>query len=127
LNEVPLLVAQYDHLQWVRRVSLALENAPLGLFAAELTSHHHCRFGHWYYGHGQATYGHLPQFTAIEPVHVRVHETGAEIIRLCDGGEIDRARELLKTLLGLKDQILVLTHALQVAVLETNLHEAGQR
>jgi diguanylate cyclase (GGDEF)-like protein len=121
LSEVPLLVAQHDHLQWVRRVSLALENAPLGLSAAELTSHHHCRFGHWYYGHGQATYGHLPQFTAIEPVHVRVHETGAEIIRLCDGGEIDRARELLKSLLGLKDQILVLTHALQVAVLETNL------
>jgi hypothetical protein len=56
-----------------------------------------------------------------------VHETGAEIIRLRDEGEIDRARELLKTLLGLKDQILVLTHALQVAVLETNIHEAGQR
>jgi len=119
ISNLPLLVAQHDHLQWVKRVTLAVENAPLGLSAAELKSHHQCRFGHWYYGHGQATYGHLPEFTAIEPVHVRVHETGAEIIRLRDTGEVGRARELCSTLLGLKDQILMLTHALQVAVLSS--------
>lgn len=117
LNDMPLLVAQHDHLQWVKRVTLAVENAAQGLSAAELKSHFHCRFGHWYYGHGRATYGNLPEFAAIEPVHVRVHETGAEIIRLRDAGEAERARELCRTLLGLKDQILALTHALQVAVL----------
>ncbi len=119
ISNLPLLVAQHDHLQWVKRVTLAVENAPLGLSAAELKSHHQCRFGHWYYGHGKATYGHLPEFAAIEPVHVRVHEAGAEIIRLRDAGEVGRARELCSTLLGLKDQILVLTHALQVAVLSS--------
>ncbi|GAB4117166.1 MAG: hypothetical protein Fur0026_05140 [Sideroxydans sp.] len=117
ISNLPLLVAQHDHLQWVRRVTLAVENAPLALSAAELKDHHQCRFGHWYYGHGRATYGQLPEFSAIEPVHVQVHETGTEIIRLRDAGEIERARELCGKLLGLKDQILVLTHALQVAVL----------
>lgn len=110
-------MAQNDHVKWVRRVLLAVENTPLALSAAELKSHHHCRFGHWYDGHGQATYGHLPEFAAIEPVHVKVHETGAEIIRLRDTGEVGRARELCGTLLGLRDQILTLTNALQVAVL----------
>ena len=119
ISNLPLLVAQHDHLQWVTRVTLAVENAPLGLSAAELKSHHQCRFGHWYEGHGKTTYGHLPEFAAIEPVHVRVHESGAEIIRLRDTGEIGRARELCSTLFGLKDQILVLTHALQVAVLSS--------
>ncbi|MDP2760067.1 MAG: EAL domain-containing protein [Sideroxyarcus sp.] len=117
ISNLPLLVAQNDHMKWVRRVTLAVENAPLALSAAELTSHHHCRFGHWYYGHGKATYSHLPEFSAIEPVHVRVHETGAEIIRLRDAGEIQGARKLCGTLLGLKDQILILTNALQAAVL----------
>ncbi|GAB1233988.1 EAL domain-containing protein [Ferrigenium sp. UT5] len=119
ISNLPLLVAQHDHLQWVRRVTLAVENAPLALSTGELKNHHQCRFGRWYYGHGRATYGHLPEFVAIEPVHVQVHETGTEIIRLRDAGEIERARELCGKLLGLKDQILVLTHALQVAVLAT--------
>ncbi len=123
LSDVPLLVAQHDHLQWVNRVTLAVENAPLALTSAELKSHHHCRFGHWYDGHGKAIYGHLPEFSAIDPVHVRVHEFGAEIIRLKDSGEIEKARELCGTLLGLKDHILLLTHALQVAVLAEIGHD----
>ncbi|MFA5371078.1 MAG: EAL domain-containing protein [Sideroxydans sp.] len=119
IRNLPLLVAQNDHVKWVKRVLLAIENAPLALSAAELTSHHHCRFGHWYYGHGKAAYAHLPEFAAIEPVHVRVHEIGAEIIRLRDTGEIERARELCNTLLDLKAQILRLMNALQMAILST--------
>lgn len=117
LNNFPLLVAQYDHVKWVKRVLMAIdENAPLQLSQAELTDHHHCRFGHWYYGHGQAQYGNLPEFIAIEAVHDKVHEVGPQIIRLRDEGDMNAAKALCAHLVSLKDQILDLLADLQRAV-----------
>jgi len=117
LSDFPLLVAQYDHLQWVKRVVLALEGGNLGLTAGQLTDHHQCRLGHWYYGPGQARYGHLPEFQALESVHQQVHQTGVEIIRLRDAGQMDEARAACTGLLGLKDRVLKSLDGLSKAVL----------
>jgi hypothetical protein len=117
LSDFPLLVAQHDHLQWVKRVVLALEGGNLGLTAKQLTDHHQCRLGHWYYGPGQASYGHLPEFHALESVHQQVHQTGVEIIRLRDAGQMVEARAACTELLGLKDHVLKLLDGLGKAVL----------
>lgn len=117
LNNFPLLVAQYDHVKWVQRVIMAVdENAPLQLSQAELTDHHHCRFGHWYYGHGQVQYGNLAEYLAIEAVHDKVHEIGPQIIRLRDEGDLKAAKALCAQLLSLKDQIVAQLSDLQRAV-----------
>ncbi|HOE40063.1 MAG TPA: EAL domain-containing protein [Rhodoferax sp.] len=117
LSDFPLLVAQYDHLQWVKRVVMAVDGGNLGLTASQLTDHHQCRLGHWYYGHGMARYGHLAEFKALESVHQLVHQTGVEIIRLRDAGQMDEARVACAQLLGMKDGILKLLDGLGKAVL----------
>jgi diguanylate cyclase (GGDEF)-like protein/PAS domain S-box-containing protein len=116
MSDFPLLVAQYDHLKWVKTLMLYVEGANLGLTEAELTDHHSCRFGHWYYGHGIIRYGHLPEFQALEPVHQSVHRLGPEIVGLRAKGNAEMARQRFRELLSYKDQILQYLDALQRAV-----------
>ncbi|HRH80251.1 MAG TPA: EAL domain-containing protein [Thiobacillaceae bacterium] len=124
MADFPLLVAQYDHLKWVRQLALFVEGAvSLSLSEAELQDHHSCRFGHWYYGHGRQRYGHLPEFLDLEKVHMAVHELGPEIVRLRRAGDLGAARSRLRGLLALKDDILVMLANLQQAVAS---HAPGQ-
>jgi hypothetical protein len=114
--DFPLLVAQYDHIKWVKQIVLYVEGATLQLGEHELIDHHQCRFGHWYYGHGMARYGQLQAFTDLEPVHAEVHRLGPEIVRLRVAGELDKARARIRELLELKDRILDGLAALQKSV-----------
>lgn len=117
LSDFPLLVAQHDHLQWVKRVVMAVEGGNLRLTAAQLTDHHACRFGHWYDGYGKARYGHLSEYVALDSVHQKVHEIGPEILRLRDTGQLTQARAACSELLVLKDCILKLLDSLGSAIL----------
>ncbi|HEY9199540.1 MAG TPA: EAL domain-containing protein, partial [Gammaproteobacteria bacterium] len=117
LSDLPLLMAQHDHLAWIRRVIMSIDDMPLNMSAVELDDHQQCRFGHWYSGPGKARHGHLREFSAIEPLHIQVHQTGKEIVRLHKSGDSAAARSLCKQLLELKDSIFVLLSALQYAIL----------
>lgn len=117
LRDFPLLVAQHDHLQWVKRLVMAVDGANLAISVDELSNHHLCRFGHWYDGPGAQQYGHLTEFAKIAPVHEQVHALGSEIIRCRDAGDLTQARLLCGRLLALKDQILLLLGRLQDVVL----------
>jgi len=116
MSDFPLLVAQYDHLKWVKRLMLFVEGASLTLTETELTDHRSCRFGHWYYGHGTIRYGHLPAFKALEPIHQAVHQIGPEIVTIRTSQGAEAAREKFRELLVLKDKILLHLTALQRAV-----------
>jgi EAL domain-containing protein (putative c-di-GMP-specific phosphodiesterase class I) len=125
MSDFPLLVAQYDHLKWVKRLMLYVEGASLTLSEAELMNHHSCRFGHWYYGHGTIRYGHLPEFKALEPIHQDVHSLGPEIVGLRARGEANQARREFRRLLLLKDRILEHLTALQRAVADRGAQHDG--
>ena len=116
LCDLPLLVAQHDHLSWFKNVLLAVEHTHLPINDTQLVDHHHCNFGHWCYGQGKQHYSHLPEFAAIEPVHIKVHQLGSEIIRLRESGNYEQARALCADLLDMKDHIFSLLDALQNAV-----------
>ena len=118
LSDFPLLVAQYDHLRWVKRVLRILDGQSLALSEAELNDHHHCRLGHWYDTHGRQRYGHLATFHAMEPIHAAVHETGREIVRLARSGDLAAAQSQAQRLLALKDQILDHLARLQREILQ---------
>ncbi|MEQ1668672.1 MAG: EAL domain-containing protein, partial [Sulfuriferula sp.] len=105
LNDFPLLVAQYDHLKWVKQLVLSVEHHHVTLDQAEITDVHQCRFGHWYHGCGAQRYSQLDEFTAIEPLHNQVHATGAAIIQACKNGDKEQAKILCTTLLVTKDNI----------------------
>ena len=114
--DFPLLVAQYDHIKWVRQIVLYVEGATLQLAEHELIDHHQCRFGHWYYGHGRQRYGDIQAFADLEPVHAEVHRLGPEIVRLRAAGELEQAQAGIRSLLALKDRILDGLAALQKSV-----------
>ncbi|MBI3188754.1 MAG: EAL domain-containing protein [Gammaproteobacteria bacterium] len=124
LCDLPLLVAQHDHLGWVKNVLLTVEQNDQPVNDTQLVDHHHCSFGHWCYGPGKQNYGHLPEFSAIEPVHVKVHQLGSEIIRLRETGDFEQARALCVELLTLKDQICLQLGDLQNAV--ANIHKKSR-
>jgi hypothetical protein len=116
MSDFPLLVAQYDHIKWVRRILLYLDGAALQLSSGELCDHRQCRFGHWYYGYGIRRYGHLQEFTNLEDIHIAVHRIGSSIVDLHANGHTEQARRLARELLTLKDQILEKLSALQQSV-----------
>jgi diguanylate cyclase (GGDEF)-like protein/PAS domain S-box-containing protein len=116
MSDFPLLVAQYDHIKWVRRILFHLDGAALQLSSGELCDHRQCRFGHWYYGYGRRRYGHLQEFTNLEDIHVAVHQIGSSIVELHAQGHSEQARRQVRELLTLKDQILEKLAALQHSV-----------
>ena len=106
MNDFPLLVAQYDHIRWVRRILLHIDGARLGIPISELGDHHHCRFGHWYYGHGSRRYGHLKEFSELEKIHIQVHKIGKAIVNNLKNNQPEAAQKLVPQLMSYKDQIL---------------------
>ncbi len=121
ISDFPLLVAEHDHLAWIKQVLDTVANrAPLSLTHAQLTNHHLCRFGLWYYSRGQARYGHLSEFTSLEPIHAEVHHTGTQIIHLYSTGQQAAAQVLCHTLLTLKNNIVDLLSALHRVALTEN-------
>jgi diguanylate cyclase (GGDEF)-like protein/PAS domain S-box-containing protein len=123
LADFPLLVAQQDHLKWVKQVTTAVSGPAMALTDKELKDYHQCRFGFWFYGKGRERYGHLPVFNELEPTHARVHELGSEIIRLRDAGDVRAAEALCPKLLELRDQVLENLAELQNAMV--NLEARG--
>jgi EAL domain-containing protein (putative c-di-GMP-specific phosphodiesterase class I) len=119
LADFPLLMAQSDHVQWVKRVMMAIEGASMMLNEGELKSHHHCRFGHWYYGRGKERYGHLTCYYDLEPIHASVHEVGVELIRLRNAGDVEAVADLCPKLMDLQHQVLEKLADLQNAVIRT--------
>lgn len=124
MHDFPLLVAQYDHIKWVKRVLHHLDGAALHLSTAEICDHHQCRFGQWYYGHGKQHYGDLQAFIELEPIHIAVHRIGPELIRLRQSGTMDMviAKEKVRELMILKDQILAKLANLQSCVANHKAH-----
>jgi diguanylate cyclase (GGDEF)-like protein/PAS domain S-box-containing protein len=116
LSDFPLLVAQYDHVRWVKRVVMAVDHPATQLTGSEIADKHACRFGHWYDHHGRLHYQGLPEFLEIDQIHTAVHELGGRIIALHQGGRTGEARKLLPGLLELKDRILERLQSLQSAV-----------
>jgi hypothetical protein len=122
LDDFPLLVAQFDHLKWVKRLVLYVEHQLVALNKTEIIDAHECRFGHWYYGHGLQRYRHLSEFIAIEPLHNQVHEVGMAIVQACEEGDKETAQKLCGVLLATKDNILAMLSKLQ-QVVRLGLHD----
>lgn len=126
LSDFPLIVAQYDHIDWVRRILQALESEGQPLKAEDLHDHMHCRLGKWYYGRGQKNYGLLTEFKVLEQLHKEIHMTGPRILELLAKGQKDAARAESMVLLELKARILELMQSLQTAVARQHGNPSAQ-
>lgn len=116
-NDFPLLVAHYDHQRWAKQV-LDSNDGQFAQGFSQLHDHHCCRFGLWYDGHGRTNYGHLAEFSALEALHIRVHEIGTEIVRLNHAGQFAAASALQPGWLLMQDMMQRQLENLQRAVAE---------
>ena len=115
MHDFPLLVAKYDQRRWVKQV-IGSGDGQSALSAAESSDHHGRRFGRWYDGHGRRRYGHLPEFSALQALHARMHEIGPEIVGLSQAGQFAAAKALEPDLLALRDVMQLQLTNLQRAV-----------
>ena len=114
--DMPLLLSQYDHVKWVERVVRALDDPVVDLEQGRLLDATRCRFGTWHDHKGRQSYGDFPEFVAIGPVHRRMHDIGAEMIRLRDSGELTAARARLDEFFELEKRVLAMLQQLQARV-----------
>ena len=105
IDDFPLLIAQGDHSRWVKELARIVDGGAAGLRDDEVSDHHCCRFGRWYYGRGMDRYGGVSEFAAIEPIHTEIHSLGSEILRRVSDGDRPAARELRARLFELREGV----------------------
>ncbi|NBC48845.1 MAG: EAL domain-containing protein [Gammaproteobacteria bacterium] len=103
-DNLELLVAGQEHLQWVNRVIHALtgQDGP-GAFELLATD---CAFGRWHRGRGAEAFGGLDAYRAIGPVHDRVHTLADELLTLSERGRRESARTRLPELHAAHDALI---------------------
>ncbi|MGJ5177061.1 methyl-accepting chemotaxis protein [Bradyrhizobium oligotrophicum] len=83
-------LAKADHVIWKKRL-VDMSVGRLQLRADELSDHHTCRLGKWYYGEGGQRFAGDPAFRSLERPHEAVHRHGKEAARLFSSGRIEDA------------------------------------
>ncbi|TCT05425.1 methyl-accepting chemotaxis sensory transducer [Tepidamorphus gemmatus] len=83
-------LAKADHAMWKQRL-MAMAGGIIKLRPDELSDHHSCRLGKWYYGPAAAAYASQPAFRELEHPHRLVHEHGKAAARLFAEGKLDAA------------------------------------
>ncbi len=107
-----ILIAKSDHMMWKKRLSEMMMGRS-GLRNDEVSDHHHCRFGKWYYTEGVAQYGHLETFRAIEEPHGEVHRIAKEAVTLFNSGRKQEAERLIDDLDTPTEEVLELLEKLR--------------
>jgi methyl-accepting chemotaxis protein len=83
-------LAKADHVNWKKRlVDMAVGRATLR--ADELSDHHSCRLGKWYYSDASTNLKSRREYIDLEAPHAAVHSHGKEAARLFAVGQLDRA------------------------------------
>lgn len=93
------------HVRWCVRVREMIETGKL-IPRADLTDHHKCALGRWYYSDGEAQFGHVPAFKAIEAAHEQVHASAARALDAMEKHDLDAANAAYEAILSAKAQVL---------------------
>ncbi len=114
-DSILISIAKSDHISWVKRVSDSVIGKT-SVHSKELTDHYACRLGKWYYTIGTQRYSNYHEFTSLEPIHKKVHETGKLIVDAVERGDVDRARTQLDVLFDLREQVIQKLDGLLLAI-----------
>jgi DNA repair exonuclease SbcCD ATPase subunit len=93
-------LAKADHLMYKLTVYGSMTNDP-STNHADLSDHHHCRLGKWYYeGEGRKCFAKLDGYRDIESPHQKVHNAGnkaVEYIKALDFGRTLQQLEIMES------------------------------
>ncbi|MGB0903713.1 MAG: methyl-accepting chemotaxis protein, partial [Mangrovicoccus sp.] len=93
-NKVTRL-AKADHVIWKKRLADMFSGKTM-LSEAELSSHHSCRLGKWYYSDAAKDFKQSPNFRALEPPHAKVHDAGIKSVKLFNNRDQEGALRCLR-------------------------------
>lgn len=82
------------HLQWRSRLE-ALLRGHQSLKPEEVSSHHECVFGKWFFSPAGQALSEIPAFNTVGQHHEQVHRHARQIVELHHRGEQHRAADLL--------------------------------
>ncbi|MFZ7102637.1 MAG: methyl-accepting chemotaxis protein [Peptococcaceae bacterium] len=102
--EYILELAKTDHLIWKWRISSMLKGYEQ-IDPRELTSHHDCRLGQWYFA-ADTSLKNDPDFISMDTPHQKVHEFAARAVTAYNSGDTEKARQFLLELEQYSDQII---------------------
>ncbi len=86
--------ATADHRLWVQRLyNMNYGRETIG--NDEMTDHHNCRLGRWYFGVGQNDCGRYPEFQKLDAPHQTLHEKARQCIEAYNRGDRETSRALL--------------------------------
>ncbi|MBF0614365.1 MAG: hypothetical protein G8237_01240 [Magnetococcales bacterium] len=95
------------HLKWLGKLENVVRGRTL-LKAEEVTSGRECDFGKWYYSEGEARFGGCTLFQTLGEVHLAVHETARESVRLVNLNQIPAALEAMERFNALRRELFKL-------------------
>ena len=78
------------HLQWLGKLEHVIRGRAQ-LRPEQVASGHECAFGKWYDSEGRDKFQHIPMFHELGKVHMTVHETAREIVRIVQDERPDEA------------------------------------
>jgi len=106
VRDFPLLLAEFEHRQWVGYLMDAVEKQSAVHSPEEIRGEHLCQFGRWLQTQGKDRYGHAAQFSNIAKTHTDLHHIGAEILGCLETHQRERAKELLPQLHSASERLL---------------------
>ena len=85
---------------------------------ASVLSHFECAVGKWIYGHALKTYGNIPEMHQLEQVHADIHTSARELVFLYQSGEVETARNGLRNMENIADNLVLLLTEIEKKVVE---------
>ncbi len=122
LNGTRLMLeaAKDDHKQFVHRILAEAARAGAGQRTDDVPDHHHCRLGRWYETLGQAHFGELSAFRALEAPHAQIHATARQLLEAAHAGRRDEVVRLSASLADQRTRIISQLDALADAIESRN-------
>jgi methyl-accepting chemotaxis protein len=105
-NKIPRL-AKADHVIWKKRLAdMAVGRTKLK--ADELSDHHSCRLGKWYYGDASKEFRDHRAFETLEKPHALIHQHGKQAARLFEAGDLPGALNEIQNVEAASKDVLML-------------------
>ncbi len=84
------------HVRWKIRLESYIAGSSEETLDAEVVGRDdQCALGKWIHSAGKERFGNHPKFPELRDIHARFHQCAGDVIRACDRGELDKARESL--------------------------------
>ncbi len=96
--------ARTDHRIFCGKIASCLKG-DLALSASDITDHHSCRFGKWYFGEGRQVCGGLPSYKAIDDPHKKIHDLAREAVAALNSGDKEKAERAYRQMEEVSGQI----------------------